>query len=321
MSLRQLLDHGTRFDAEYGAGLSNHLPMALLALQRLGASEDRLEAFATRYASRLEPAPPAEPWPAGDAWKGRLGERSAWPAYRSLFAEWLAFEEAEAVLAQALPDLMSGCGGAAFHGLIRTAYAMQAGHPGELADALAYWACRHLPLGAAPAGRQKNPTVLLPALEAALEGRALDQGLIFERMREAATLPAFARVAARLRVHEGTLPALARLAAGLYARSGDFAALHLVTSAHAVRVLLPFVDDPALAVGYYWRAFAAGFGASGVKAGEPVEARDWPSLAAAAVAGDDEHVVKLVDSCREEERAYGGDDWRLAASRAVQART
>ena len=30
-----------------------------------------------------------------------------------------------------------------------------------------------------------------------------------------------------------------------------------------------------------------------------------------------EHVVKLVDSCREEERAYGGDDWRRAASRAL----
>jgi hypothetical protein len=122
-------------------------------------------------------------------------------------------------------------------------------------------------------------------------------------------------------VHEGTLGGLARLAADLYARSGNFTALHLVTSAHALRVLLPFVDDPALAVGHYWRAFAAGFGASAVLAGEPVESRDWPALVAAAVASDDDHLVKLVDSCREEERAYGGDDWRVAASRGVaQAR-
>jgi Questin oxidase-like len=108
----------------------------------------------------------------------------------------------------------------------------------------------------------------------------------------------------------------------LYARSGDFTALHLVTSAHALRTLLPCVDDPALAVGFYWRAFAAAWGAQGAQAEVPTEARDWPSLVAAAVASDDEHVIKLVDSCREEERAYGGDDWRLAASRAVaQART
>jgi hypothetical protein len=322
MNLQQLLDDGARFDAEYGAGLSNHLPMALLALQRLGASQDRLEAFATRCASRLEPAPPAEPWPAGDAWRGRLGERGAWSAYRSLFAEWLAYEDADAVLSQVLPGLMPGCGGAAFHGLIRTASAVQAGHRGELADALAYWACRYLPLGAAPAGRQRDPSVLVPALEAALDGWASDKGLIFERMREAAAVPAFARAAARLRVHEGTLPALAQLAADLYARSGNFTALHLVTSAHAVRMLLPFVDDPALALGHYWRAFAAGVGASGAKTAEAVEMRQWPSLVAAALASDDDHLIKLVDSCREEELAYGGDDWRRAASRVVaQPRT
>jgi Questin oxidase-like len=323
--IERLLDDGAHFDAEYGAGLSNHRSMALLALQRLGASDDRLAAFAACYSSRLEPAPRDEPWPAGDAWTGRLGERAAWPAYRGLFAEWLAYEPAEAVLAQVLPQLLPGCGGAAFHGLIRTAYAAQARHAGELADALAYWACRHLPLGAAPSGRQKDPAALLPALQAALAGWSSDRGLIFERMREAAAVPAFARAAARLHVHEGTLGKLARLAAGLYARSGNFTALHLVTSAHAVRVLLPFVDDAALAVGHYWRAFAAGFGASGVTgatASEPVEARDWPSLVGAALASDDDHVIKLVDSCREEERVYGGEDWRQAASRALdQGRT
>lgn len=321
MNLGQLLDGGARFDAEYGAGLSNHLPMALVALHRLGAPDDRLAAFALHYASKLEAAPPAAVWPAGNAWAERLGERAAWPAYRALFAEWLVYEETQAVLSQVLPRLMPGCGAAAFHGLIRTAYAVEAAHAGELADALAYWACRHLPLGAAPGGRQKDPAVLLRALEAALAGRASGPGLIVDHMREVAALPGIARAAARLRVHEGTLPALARQAAGSYARSGDFTALHLVTSAHALRTLLPFVDDPAFAVGFYWRAFAVAWSARSAKADEPIEARDWPSVVAAAVASDDEHVIKLVDSCREEERAYGGDDWRLAASRAVQSRT
>jgi len=34
--LLSLLDQGVRFDAEYREGLSNHLPMALVALRRLG---------------------------------------------------------------------------------------------------------------------------------------------------------------------------------------------------------------------------------------------------------------------------------------------
>ena len=44
--LRALLDRGARFDAEYADGLANHLPMALVALQAMGASKARLEAFA-----------------------------------------------------------------------------------------------------------------------------------------------------------------------------------------------------------------------------------------------------------------------------------
>ena len=39
-------------------------------------------------------------------------------------------------------------GAAAFHGPIRAAYAVAAGHSHELADALAYWAAAGIPAGA-----------------------------------------------------------------------------------------------------------------------------------------------------------------------------
>jgi hypothetical protein len=161
-TLLALLNDGARFDAEFKGGLSNHLPMALLALQRLGASEARLSAYAARYSARLDPAPPATPWPAGDPWRERLGERGAWPAYRHFFTQWLEVEEASSVLHQALPHLMAGCGGAAFHGLIRCAYAVHSAHIAELADALAYWACRYLPLTPATAATSAD----LPLQEA-----------------------------------------------------------------------------------------------------------------------------------------------------------
>ena len=85
-----------------------------------------------------------------------------------------------------------------------------------------------------------------------------------------------------------------------------------------MRVLLQFVDEPLSAVEHYWGAFAAGFIASGLRPRHAVEAKDWGALVNAAVDSDDDHLIKIVDSCREEERAYAGDDWRLAASRAVQ---
>jgi Questin oxidase-like len=314
-ALVALLDAGAAHDAEYAGGLSNHLPMALLALQRLGADDARLQAFADGHASRLEPAPPAQTWPAGDAWAARLGQREAWPMYRDLFLQWLENEGAGDVLSQVLPRLMTGCGAAAFHGLIRTAYAVRAAHRRELADALAYWACRWLNLGESRAiGRTPDPARLLPRLP--VPGG--QQRLIFERMQAAAALPAFAPTVAQLRVDEGTLARLATLAAGLYARSGNFTALHLLTSAHAVRVLLPFIEEPVPALRAYWRAFAAGVAASNAEPDELPPLLAWPAIVDFALASSDDHVIKLVDSCREEAEAYCGDAWRRAASRLLK---
>lgn len=299
MSLHELLDDGARFDAEFHGGLSNHLPMALTALQRLGADAARLADFAGRYAQRLEDAPAAEPWPAGAPWKARLGERAAWPAYRTLFRDWLQHEDGEGVLRQVLPALLPGCGAAAFHGLIRTAYAVQAAHAAELADGLAYWACRYLALdGTEP---------------------ATDTGLIFEQMQRAAAEPGFEDAVNAVALDEGTLQRLAQQAALLYAASGDFTVLHLLTSAHALRLLLPFVDEPPAAVDDYIVAHVAALHASGVMPGTAAEALPWDTLVAAAVSSNDDHLVKLVDSCRDETAVYGGDAWQRAASRAVRA--
>lgn len=317
MSLMSLLDDGGRFDAEYRGGLSNHLPMALVALSRLGAGEGALEAFAEDYRHKLDAAPAEQPWPAGDAWRGRFGDRAAWPAYRSLFNEWMVFEDVPQVLEQVLPALMPGCGAAAFHGLIRTAYALEAGHERELADGVAYWSCRFLPLGPLPAdqGDQGDPEVLLRALRPT-RSRAK---LIFERMHDASRDAGLHRQVARLRLDEGTLQRLSRLAAKAYAGSGNFTALHLVTGCHAMRVLSPYLPEPLLALRWFWQAYAAAVAAAGMTLLGPCRPRSWSELVAAALASHDDHLIKLIHSCREEEAAYGGDDWRLAASRALEA--
>jgi hypothetical protein len=86
-------------------------------------------------------------------------------------------------------------------------------------------------------------------------------------------------------------------------------------------MLAPFVDEgaPRLeAWRCFWQAFANGVVAARLQvAPQPLVVRPWPDLVAAALAARDEHVIKLVDAAREEERCYGGDDWRRAASRAV----
>lgn len=318
--LNRLLDEGATRAPEYRADLSSHLPMALIALDRLGADARRLRAFAATYVrdKSLALAAPPAPWPAGDPWQGRFGDIAAWPAYRRLFRDWIAYESGVGMLAQVLPALMRGCGGAAFHGLIRSAYALEARHADELADALAYWACRWMDLGEpGPGGAAGDPATVLKAL--ALP--ATKEPLIALRMQAAARRRGFAAAANALRIDDRTLARIARLAARLYARSGNFTVLHLVTSTHALRVLLPFVAEPQAAVAAYWRAVVAGVVASRLDLatlGRAPAPRPWSELVAAAIASDDDHLIKLVDACRQEQQAHGGaPDWQRAATRVV----
>ncbi len=319
-ALRRLLDEGAAHGPEYGQGLSNHLPMALSALERLGADGPRLREFADAYVhDKAAPAaPPPTPWPDGQAWTARLDDIAAWPAYRTLFRDQIAHDGPAGVLARHVPLLMRGCGAVAFHGLIRAAHAVQAAHDAELADALAYWACRWMDLGeSASGGTAADPGEVLEPLAIA----SIDAPLIALRMQAAARDPAFEAVVSVLRIDDTTLPRIARLAARLYARSGNFTVLHLVTSALAVRVLLPFLPDPRAGVAAYWRAVVAGVVASRLDLsalGAAPNPMPWSELAAAAVRSSDEHVIKLVDAGQLEQQAYGGaPDWQQACTLAV----
>jgi broad specificity phosphatase PhoE len=321
-TLRERLQAARRFDAEYASGLSSHLPMALTALARLGADDERLRSFEAAYARRLQAAPPAEPWPAGDAWKQRLGDPRAWPAYRSLFASWIEAESAADVLGQVLPGLMQGVAAAAFHGPIRVAYAISANHAAELGDALAYWACRWFACGERRVVALSPARDPLPALDAMRSIRIPDKPLIALAMAAVAAHPDFLPLASRLAADgRTTLPRLAHLAAERFVAQGGFTTLHLVTSAHAMRVLLPWLDasDRATALADYVQAFAAGWATLPGSAAAPIEGAPlpWPELIARAIESNNDHVIKLVDSCRELERSEGGAVWAQAATRVV----
>jgi hypothetical protein len=98
----------------------------------------------------------------------------------------------------------------------------------------------------------------------------------------------------------------------------------VVTSGQALHDLLGWLapDDVEPAVACYWRAVVAGVAASGIDVatlGRAPTPRPWDELVAAARSSDDDHLIKLVDACREAQRVHGGaPDWQRAASRVVK---
>ncbi|GGP25121.1 questin oxidase family protein [Silvimonas amylolytica] len=324
--LNQLLTRSAQYAPNFGPGLANHLPMALIALARLGASDARLEAYFDAYTKQLSPLDASPGAIDPEFWQRELGQRQYYTAYRDYFAAQLAADGVDAVVRRHIHDLLPGIGGAAFHGVIRAEYALASGNPDEMACGLAYWASNagklaDWPVPMAPP-QSDDPFTLVSRLFA--PEFALDPAgfMISAKMREAVRLPAFAEVVGWLEVGPATLQKLAAYAAECYVATGDFTVLHLVTSAHALRGLAGWIDDMDTAVRWYWQAYAAGVLASGISGPAPhvalPEKPDWAPIIAAGIAADDEHVIKLIDACREDDSAYGDGAHVLAARRVAQ---
>ncbi len=317
-TLHTLLDAAADLGPEYGGYLSSHLTMALVALHALGADEQRLCQFFDKHRQRLPPAP-AVSMDDGCDEPALFGHIEHFGVLRQRFAPELALAGRDAVLRRLLPALVPGCAGAAFHGLIRTAAAVQAGHQVELAAALAYWAARWQPLPPPLPREEDTADAWLQRLQQAPRGPSLPDRSIAGRAARLAGLPAFAPWAGPAPAAPDWPARLAHAAVQRYLSSGDFSVLHLVTATHAMRSLQCWLDDAA------WRHFARAYAAVWLSAQTDPAAQarvdpggDWPAIVELALRSDDEHVIKLVWSCREEEAVHGGPTWRHAAALVVQ---
>src|SRR5512143_296047 len=317
--LHRMLEEALAWPPEYASELSNHLPMALHALSELGASASRMRQFAGRYLQRFAGRGGGPRASTVADWLPLRGQADAYPGLRATFEDALAREGRDAVLRRVLPALWPGVAAAAFHGVIRTGHAAQAGHDGELAAALAYWAWRWQPLppagpGAAIAAADWWQRLLAASHDAKLEGRDISH-----RMDRAARSGAYVELAGRLHAEPDTVVKLWAFAAGCYADTRNFTVLHMVTGVRAVQVLLPWIDDAEAALCEVVRAFAAAALAAAVPARSlpPLPAPDWAEIVARAIDSDDDHVVKLVHACRTAEQFGIPGRFRDAAARAV----
>ena len=323
--LHKLLDLNLGLPTEYRDGLTNHLPMALQALHAMGAGTQRMLEFHTGYARRFEGRSSGPRRAPPEDWRALRGVGARDPdAFQALvagFEQALAREGEAAVLRRVLPDLLPGVAAAAFHGVIRTAHAVQSGHRGELAHGLAYWAWQWQEL--APAQHPATPLdfeVWARRLVDEAPAERVAAPLISLRMGLATATPTYLALGAAQRPMPDLLRRLAGLALERYLASRSFTVLHMITGLRALRVLLRWVDDVQALQPVLVRAFVAAYLAGQVKPLAERAARgrpDWAEVTAAAIASDDDHVVKLVHACREEYAAWGDARYLDAAALAV----
>lgn len=332
-SAARLLDTARADSAEFDPWMANHLPMALVILDRLGAPPERLEAFAANYRARepLRPLPEDQGRIDADSWREHLGQRDHEADYRAFFHREIERTGAAAAERMALPVLVPGIAASALHGLMRLAYAHLDEDTGEIARALGYWAATWLPLRdvdeAVPTTDQ--PAVLLATLRVHPELTEVqpEADLLWHWMRAVAAHPSFPPIAAQLQPSVDLLPRVAAVSLALMAGSMSFEALHAVTSAHWLRMAWTAWPDGSSATRYVWQAVAAIYpkigmpdlpSAAALRIMRRQPAPPWPAITAAAIASDDEHDISFVFSAREEERCYGDPLYRLLAARRMR---
>jgi len=333
--LHHLLDESLQFGPEYEEGMASHLPMALAALDGLGADQAQMRAFYAHYAPRLEDARTTRALDVVDSptadWRSMRGRIDAYAWLRRYFGAALARDGRDTVLRDALLALIDGAAGAAFHGPIRVAHAVESAHDGELAAALAYCAARWNPLPE-PARLDKvftDPATWLDALDAhqhrSASGWRSTAPLISERMQQAARTLAWVELAGALVPADGNvvalLHALAKAAAARYAATGNFTVLHMATASRAAQVLAPWLPTHANA----WMPLVHAVAAASIASRATPLQRDgsgaltWADVRRAACMSDDDHVIKLVHAMAMQHALAPDPIWLDAARTAVAA--
>ena len=308
--LQELLDDELGTDPTTVRGLTNHLPMALVAKRGLGADADELLRFAAAYSSRVVAIDSPSTQLDGNTWRSAIGDYDAAADLRAYFVRQVADAGSDETLRLHLPVLLAGISGAAFHGVIRLAYAIEVSSPSRIAAGLAYLAETGQPLKELAHGdvTTNDPIAILTKL-ATTPGLPVPtkQKRIDEEMRAVARSDIFDAAVASLEVTDETDELLARAALHLYASTDDFTALHGVTGYEAISSIRPWVDDQELLSRFAFQAIVAAFlsiGAPrlwsrdqldqfvGSDESDPIE------VATAAAFSDDEHVSKLVYTAR-----------------------
>ncbi|MDQ0456843.1 questin oxidase family protein [Rhizobium paknamense] len=327
--LAEMPDWGSEFDRTF----ANHAPMVLTALARIGGTPQQMRGFFDHYRASKRLRPFAAPVLAlNDAtWSSAIGHRDREPDLRLFFSRKVSELGIEGALRQFLPILAPGVAASAFHALMRTAYGVLRGSEADIAVALAYWAATFLalPPATAAAPLTDDPAeVLRRVCEIEPLHHLTLHELLWQNIRDATAMAEFQPVVDWLAIDDWTMARMAAVAVRVFAATQHFAALHVVTGLHWIRLVAPYCSKETLEtmLRVFWQAIAALMPEMGfpvlpdeavIERWRGLDAPDWADIHAAAAASFDEHDISLAFSASEEMVIYGDPLYRVAAARRL----
>ncbi|MDX1303233.1 questin oxidase family protein [Photobacterium sp.] len=303
--LNELLERVQHYDIDTKVkGITNHLPMALIALDRLGASPERLEEYFEFYSEKLKPLESLS-YDEDFNWLEHLGEKEKFNVYLDFYSKQISLYGITSTLRTYIDKLIQGCAASAFHALIRLSYGIIQENPKEITFGLAHMSSHFILLPLPLKGDTKSQELVNNALNVFSNYTAVGNS-VTQRMTDISNHPDFSRINSY--PSDLSLGSFSTLFSQLYLQSNDFTMLHAVTSSHAMRVVLPYISDESTALKSYWSAaLVAVLSIKNLNFNEIVEGNSITTDKLNfknAINSNDDHMIKLVFSCVEEYRYY-----------------
>jgi hypothetical protein len=318
--LNSLLEKVAIYHPLYGGGLAAHLPMVLIALTKLEASNEKLLNTFNKSSLGLELTASLKHLDAVNDIETELGNIESYNRYLKYYQKELMNNGVQAVLEKSLPILVSGIAASAFHGLIRLAYAIEANCHSEIAIALAYWSAEYQAFELSEDRVEESCEEILSRLSPLGENFSFSPGIIVNRMGE---------IGALLKHHESViqpasidLATLRQFALKAFYLRNDFTLLHTVTGCHAFSIILPFFSDEEHALREFWKAILVAYLSTGLRYKDEhldMEKGEYcfDLIKNEALRSEDSHVIKLIYSCLSEYQQCQNPLYYFIAKRAV----
>ena len=320
---KKLLKQNRNYKIEYGAKLANHLSMALISLYKMGASIEQMDNFYNQYTEKLVPFNRdkkniSESFSQEDLVLS-LGGSDKFSTHLSFFENEIEQKGISETLRIYIPILLPGLCASAFHALIRLAYGVEMEDKDEIAFALAFWSSEFQPLGKLSETVDKSLLEILTDMIPIARSHEFKKGLIVDHMVEIAELESYKK--AIFQPKNIKLKDIADLAINAFLGTSSFTILHGVTACHAMRIILPFIENKNIAIRYYWQGFLTAYLSTG--AVEILDKKNinkynsFSEIKELICSEISDHDVKMVYTCFSEYKEYGSKEYLDAANKVL----
>lgn len=324
----ELINSNNSFRPFFKDGQTNHLPMTLFAMFKLGASDNELNDFIEEYKKihNMEKLHAVTSSINTNNWTQHFGQTEKYEEYQEFFKAEIKENGTKKAIAKYFNLLVSGIASEAFHCLIKLCYGIESDNTDEVINALAYMCACYFEIPTIEKEQtNKSVTSIIKDLENShwfskktYAGHTISKKIItvFEdpEFPKHMEFPDF--------TSEKVMQQLKNSVLKIHLGKWNFISLHLVTSFHSLKIIEPFVVSRDNLYKKYWTALIACLVTMNKVVSTSLSLDivcdfSWETTFEKALDTKEEHAIKLVYSCSQEYKNNYDLLYEAIASRAT----